>query len=262
MLKFLFWYYYRDHVYTDEPELFYKFYKWNSGLFTLISLRRIIGTILFCFTGFVWMLIKPCIYGIILVYIGLFLFVLETIERKKSIKFNTIKIKTPAQIRTIHIENFIRKYISTNGKALGKKEWQAIKNQDIGLYNDLLCDECNHFCYFYSLEIAKIIKDSILIWGAIEEPFEEGHNYYAHAIILRREYIYDSNMRQSSKYDDFVRLYNFKKYKQWNYNEYSKKNFRANERTDFRKWCQKNNVFGDTPILLHFLIKLKKNTRV
>ena len=70
MLKFLFWYYYRDHVYTDEPELFYKFYKWNSGLFTLISLRRIIGTILFCFTGFVWMLINPCIYVIILFYIG------------------------------------------------------------------------------------------------------------------------------------------------------------------------------------------------
>ena len=80
--------------------------------------------------------------------------------------------------------------------------------------NDLLSDECHHCCYYYSLEIARIIKDSILIWGAIEEPFEDGHNYYAHAVILRNGYIYDSNMRQSEKYEDFTKLYKFKLYKQ------------------------------------------------
>ena len=80
------------------------------------------------------------------------------------------------------------------------------------------------------------------MWGAIENLFEEGHIYYAHAVILRNGYIYDSNMRQSDNYKDFIKLYNFKLYKQWNYDEYSKKDFRESERNDFRNWCIKNNV--------------------
>ena len=243
MLKFLVRYGYRNQIHTDEPELFYKLYKWVCGLFTLISLRRIIGTIIFCIIGIMWMIfIKPRIYGLAFVDVGLLIFILETRELKKQAKFNALGMKTPAQIRTIHIEDFIRRHVSTNGKALGKKEWKAIKNHDIGLYNDLLSDECNHCCYFYSLEIARIIKDSILIWGAVEEPFEEGHIFYAHAIILRNGYVYDSNMRQSAKYEDFVKLYKFKTYKQWNYDEYSQENFRASERAEFREWCKENNV--------------------
>ena len=137
---------------------------------------------------------------------------------------------------------FIKKFVSTNGKALGKKEWKAIKEYDIGLYHDLLSDECDHCCYYYSLEIARVIKDSILLWGAVEDPFEDGHNYYAHAVILRNGYIYDSNMHQSIKYEDFIKLYKFKLYKQWNYGEYSRKDFRKSERAEFRRWCKENNV--------------------
>lgn len=245
MLKFLTRYGYRNQIYTDEPELFYKLYKWVCGLFTLISLGRIIGTIIFCVIGIVWIIfIKPRVYGLALVGVGLLILFLETKERKKQAKFNAVDMRTPAQIRTLRIENFIRRHVSTNGKALGKKEWKAIKNHDIRLYNDLLCDECNHCCYFYSLEIARIIKDSILIWGAAEEPLEEGHKYYAHAVILRNDYIYDSNMRQSERYEDFMKLYKFKLYKQWNYEEYSREDFRESERLEFRKWCKENNVLG------------------
>ena len=149
---------------------------------------------------------------------------------------------TPKQIRTKKLEQFIRKLVTQNGGALGKKEWKVIKKADSKLYNDLLCEDCNHWCYYYSLEIAKIIKDSILIWGAVEDPFEEGHKYYAHAVILRNGYIYDSNMRQSAKYEDFIKLFKFKLYKQWDYPEYSRNNFRASEREEFRKWCKENNV--------------------
>lgn len=243
MLEFLVRYYYRNQIHTDEPELFYKLYKWVCGLSILISNRRIIGTIIFCVIGIVWMIfVKPRIYGLAFVDVGLLIFVLERIELKKQDKFNTVGMRTPAQIRTIHIEEFIRRYVSTNGKALGKKEWKEIKNYNIGLYNDLLCDECNHCCYFYSLEIAKIIKDYILIWGAIESPFDEGHKYYAHAIILRNGYIYDSNMRQSIKYEDFVKLYKFKTYKEWSYDEYSQENFGESARENFIEWCKENNV--------------------
>lgn len=243
MLKLLVRYGYRNQIHTDEPELFYKLYKWTGGLFALISLRRIIGAIIFFVVGITWSIfIKPTIYGLVSINMATFILLLEIRELKKQAKINKLGMKTPAQIRAIRIENLIRRYISTNGEALGKKEWKTIRNHDIQLYNKLLCEACNHCCYFYSLEIAKIITDSILIWGAVEEPFEKGNNYYAHAVILRNGYIYDSNMRQSIKYEDFVKLYKFKIYNQWNYDEYSKENFREGERAEFREWCKENHV--------------------
>lgn len=245
MLKLLMRHFYCNIIYTDEPELFYKVYKWNCGLYTLISLRKIIG-IYICYLLGIVLIIPPItrMYGLALICISLFIFLLQGMEFRKQTRLMLYGIRTPAQIRTLYIQDFIRKYISINGRALGKKEWKAIKKYDKGLYNDLLCDECDHLCYFYSLEIAKIIKDSILIWGAIDDPFAEKHEYYAHAIILRNGYIYDSSMRQSERYEDFKKLYNFIKYKEWGYNDYSQKNFRQNEREEFREWCKKNNVLS------------------
>ena len=243
MFIFLTRYYYGNQIHTDEPELFYKIYKWDCGLFTLISLRRRICAIILGIVGIIGLIfIKTRIYAILLLDVGMIILILETRELRRQIELCVMGGKTPAQIRTSHIIDFIRKYVSITGKALGLREWKEIKKYDIGLYKDLLSDNCDHYCYYYSLEIARIIKDSLLIWGAVEEPFEDGHKYYAHAIILRNGYIYDSNMRQSEKYEDFLKLYKFKIYKQWNYDEYSQEEFREGERENFREWCKKNNV--------------------
>ena len=243
MLKLITRAFYHDKIYTTEPELFYKLYKYTIGLFALLLFRRSFGASIFGVIGTIWLIfIKPRIYGLGFIDVGLILFILELIEVKKIQEFNTVEIRTPSQIRTLQMYWFIRKFVSTNGRALGKKEWKAIKEYNIGLYNDLLSDECDHCCYYYSLRIARIIKDSILLWGAVEEPFKGGHSYYAHAVILRNGYIYDSNMHQSIKYEDFIKLYKFKLYKQWNYDEYSRKDFRESERAEFRRWCKENNV--------------------
>lgn len=243
MLKLIMNIFYHKKIYTTEYKLFDKLYKWHCGLYTILALRRIIGSIISGAIGIVWLIfIKPRIYGLLFVDLFLLLNALDARELRKSMKFSELGMETPSQIRTFKMECCIKKFITTNGRALGKKEWKTIKEYDISLYNDLLSYKCHHKCYYYSLEIAKVIKDSILIWGAIDEPFEEGHNLNAHAIILRNRYIYDSNMRQSIKYEDFIRLYKFKLYKQWNYNEYSKKYFREAERAEFREWCKKNKV--------------------
>ena len=168
MLKFIVRCWYCNRIYSDEPELFYKIYKWCCGLFTLIAFRMVICSTIFFTNGIMWLIfVKPRIYGLAFIDVGFFFFFLEKEEKIKQEEYNVLGIRTPAQIRAMYIEDFIRRYVTTNGMALGKKEWKIIKKQDIGLYNDLLSDNCNHCCYFYSLEIAKIIKDSILIWGAV-----------------------------------------------------------------------------------------------
>lgn len=245
MLKFIMRKFYHDKIYTENPELFYNMYKWCCGLHTLVSLRSILLIRFFGIVGIVCLIfIKPLTISSAFFGIALLLLILELKEATKQAKFEAAGMKTPKQIRTVQIVTFIRRFVSMNGRALSKKDWKAIKKVDIGLYNDLLCDDCNHCCYYYSLEIAKIIKDSILIWGAVEEPFEEGHPYYAHAVILRNGYIYDSNLRQSEKYEDFVNLYKFKLYKEWHYSEYSVEDFRKSEREQFRNWCKENNVLS------------------
>lgn len=245
MLKFLVRIFYHNKIYTDKPHIFYKLYKWHLGLYPFLALQRIIFMFVFCILGIVWILfIKPRIYGLLLINVALLLLSLIFSEDAKRIKFNALGARTKRQIRLMRAEEFIRKFITQNGKALEKKDWKAIKETDIGLYNILLSDEGNHLCYYYSLQIARIIKDSTLMWCGVKEPFKEGHIYSAHAVIIRNGYIYDSNLRQSERYEDFVKLYKFKLYKKWEYDEYSKKDFREIERTEFRKWCKENNVLN------------------
>lgn len=245
MLKSITRAFYHDLIYTTEPELFYEIYKWNCGLFTFLALRKILAAILFGAIGIIWLIFfNPKIYGLIFIDAFLLLLFIELKSIQKSSNINNSGTKTPKNMRTIKFQQFIRKFITCNGKALGRKEWKTIKKQDIELYNDLLCDNCEHICYHYSLKIAKIIKDSTLIWGGIEDPFKDGHVYYAHAVILRNNYVYDSNLHQSISYADFIKLYKFKLYKKWSYDNYSQNHFRDSERKEFRNWCEKNKITG------------------
>lgn len=243
MLELVTKFFYYDKIYTAEPKLFYKLYKWQCGLYCLLTLRRFLGAIIFLFIGLILTISFPFeVYEFVFLGIFIILLYIDFNECKKILKYNSLNQRTPAQIRTTQTHQRIMKLISTNGKALGRKEWKAIKEHDITLYNDLLCDDCNHRCYFYSLEIAKIIPDCTLMWGSITCPVEPGNKQYAHAVILRNGYIYDSNMRQSEKYEDFQKLYDFKLYKEWHYQEYSKKDFRKSERINFIKWCINHHV--------------------
>jgi len=244
MLKFFMRRIYKDLIYTDEPELFYELYKWNCGLYSVLQTRYLIFCFIFIVIG-VFLIISPVtrILGMFLLIVAEIFFLLNGLELRKEIRYNALGARTNFQVRTLTIADFIRKYfVSKNGKALSRSDWKKIKRNNKYLYYDLLSDECNSKCYYYSLEIGKVINGLTLIWGALEEPFEEGHNYYAHAVVMKNGQIYDSNMRRSCKFEDFVKLYHFKTYKSWEYKEYSVDGFRDKQRNEFRSWCKKNNV--------------------
>lgn len=223
LLKFLVRTFYHNKIYTDEPEIFYSLYKWKLGLYELLSLRKIILLCMLLINSILVISILgitllSVTFGSLLIGTALLFEVLELRETKRCRESNLIGLRTPAQIRTLLISNVIRKFITLNeGKALNREDWKSIKKNNIELYRDLLCDECDHTCYYYSLKIAKIVKGATLIWGAYNEPIEEGQEYYAYAVIMKNGYIYDSNMRQSEKYGDFLKLYKFKAYKIWEY---------------------------------------------
>lgn len=91
-----------------------------------------------------------------------------------------------------------------------------------------------------ALTLALILKDVNLVWGSVDCPV--GHQRYAHAFIVKNEYVYDSNFRLCYKFEDYSKFSNLRIYKIWSYAEYSINDFRSTIREDFRKWCQENSV--------------------
>ena len=125
-------------------------------------------------------------------------------------------------------------------KVIPIKIWKKIKSECKELYLDLTSKECEGLCYYYSLVLGLILKDVDLIWGGIYA--NDSHQWYAHAFIVKNEYVYDSNHRLSYKFDDYAKANNLKIYRRWKYSEYNTKNFRSTVREDFKKWCDENNV--------------------
>ncbi len=243
MLKFAARYFYHGKIYTSEKNLFYDFYKWTVGLDTLLNMREIIYACFFCLLGIAYMALSRHAYiGYVLFDIGVIILLLNTFDKEDIQILHQLGAKSKSECRSAKISEFIRKFVSLNGKALGLKEWRKIKKENVVLYKNLLSNECWRQCYYYSLEIAKIIKDCTLLWGGIKDPFESSSVFYAHAVILRNGYVYDTNFRQSVKYEDFKKLYQFKIYKMWDYEKYSENNFRNSERKEFQAWCKENNV--------------------
>ena len=226
-----------DRIYIEQKDLFYEIYKWNCGLDILISMRFFIGTIICFIAGLaIFLYTKKIRYLFIFLALEVFLYILQYLSRRNK------RFLIAEHVKSERIHDFLMKFISLNGKAIGKKEWQRIKQSNKDLYKKLLSEECNHYCYYYSHEIAKILDDSILIWGAVLNPFSKEKQYFAHACIYRNGYIYDSNIHQSIDFNSYKKLFDLKIYRKWTYDEYSKNMFQTLEKKDFDAWCKDNNV--------------------
>ena len=51
--------------------------------------------------------------------------------KKKNIKLRCLGLKTLSEKRKIKIVEFLFKFFTLNGKALGREEWKKIKRQNI-----------------------------------------------------------------------------------------------------------------------------------
>lgn len=238
----------RGQFNPKDLKLFYKVYKYHLLLYIMLyvmllwNFKAIFALLISCVALIILIFSENIVISSLLTVVSLVLQYFIIKEKKKNTKLRCLGLKTLSEKRKIKIVEFLFKFFTLNGKALGKEEWKKIKKYDFGLYRELLCDDSLHLCYFYSLKIAKVIKDSTLIWGYVEPCFKNNTYRAAHALIIKNNYVYDSNLKLSIKYDDYASLYNLKIYKSWNYNVYSKKFFREDERAEFRKWCINNDV--------------------
>ena len=86
MLKLLMKLFYKNLIYTDEKEMFYKVYK-RFAIFSLIRMRKLVGTVFFCLSGIIsTFFVRPWYIGILFIDIGMFLLLLQMKEDQKNIE--------------------------------------------------------------------------------------------------------------------------------------------------------------------------------
>lgn len=121
MLKLITKALYHNNIYTAETELFYKIYKYQYGLYFLISFRKLIFSIICWLIGFtLYNYTFKKINSLIFFDISAVLFVLHIYEQKRIIKCQKLGLTAHAQLKTEKIHDFMMKLINLNGKALGR----------------------------------------------------------------------------------------------------------------------------------------------
>jgi len=245
MIKKLMRIYWKDEFNTDaEFEALYyldkiyfsvQWFVFNRILFYLTSLVIIWLISLICICQTSEITIFDWILSILLALVLVIL--VSKIPKKKLDNFIIKKYQSNSEKL---INFFFNLFTVYTNKVISIKIWKKIKSECKELYLDLTSESCEGFCYYYSLVLGLIHKDVDLIWGSCYDSKSRQH--YAHAFIVKNEYVYDSNQRLSYKFDDYAKANNLKIYRRWKYSEYNTKNFRSSVREDFRKWCEENKV--------------------
>lgn len=128
------------------------------------------------------------------------------------------------------------------GKVVTKQDWINIKKSDIEFYRELLAPDSIGYCYYYSRELALLLKDAKLMYCSIE--IENGEKS-GHSMILKDDSVYSTNSRQHCYLEAYQKMSGFEIYQIYSREEYAKEDFFDNIREGFVKWCEERNVYCD-----------------
>ena len=126
------------------------------------------------------------------------------------------------------------------GKVVSKKDWKNIKKYwPKEAYKEAISKKSCGYCYFYSCAIAQCLKDAKLMYCSQMIKCRAS----AHAVIVKDNCVYDTNVRRHFDYNEYIELYDIVIYKMFSEEEYRMKHFFDNIRPEFVEWCANNNVY-------------------
>ena len=135
----------------------------------------------------------------------------------------------------------ILQFLLRYGKVVTKKDWKNVKKYCKRLYKDLSSKKSKGFCYFYSWALANYLKDARLMYCAIQI----GGKLSGHAVIVKNNYVYDTNDKKHYNYDEYIKENSALIYKFFSKNEYERESFFDDIRDEFVEWCKDHNVYCD-----------------
>lgn len=133
-------------------------------------------------------------------------------------------------------------YPGRYGKVVTRKDWVYIKKNNLEFYRKILSSDSIGYCYYYSRELALLLKDAKIMYCSIE--VEDGEKT-GHAVILKNDCVYSTNTREHYCLNVYKKMRGFEIFKIFSEEEYRKEDFFDNIREDFVKWCAERNVYCD-----------------
>ena len=152
------------------------------------------------------------------------------------------KKKTGEEIGDWFIEKFQNLWL-LNQKVISFKDWNIIKKRNKVLYDKARSEDCNHKCYFTSYAIANTLKnpDIKILWICIETL----NHKCGHAVILKNNKIYDTNLRRTYNREDYLKAFKAEIFKEYSIKDYlniHQSLFDSLDWEEFEKWCQERNA--------------------
>lgn len=105
-----------------------------------------------------------------------------------------------------------------NYKVITKKDWKKLKATNKTRYKAYRTEESNHHCYSVTYELARLISkpEVKIVWIFMESWCSK----CGHAILIKGDYVYDSNMRRTYKKDEYYRYFKVQEFCEFDYTEW------------------------------------------
>lgn len=132
-------------------------------------------------------------------------------------------------------------FFARYGKVITRNDWKRIRKNNKKAYKLIWDKNSIGKCYGITYILATWIKDAKIMYCSIE--CKNGRT--AHAVLLKNNCIYDTNIRQHYDYDEYIEMLKVEVYQIFEKEVYSKRSFFDDIRDDFKKWCAERNVYCD-----------------
>ena len=134
------------------------------------------------------------------------------------------------------LDHFFARY----GPVVSKYDWKRIKRNNKIAYKFIWDKENIEHCYAVTWVLASWLDDAKIMYCSIKG---KECDRTAHAVILKNNSIYDTNLRRHCNYDEYIKVNKAEIYKIFEKEIYSKESFFDDIRQDFVKWCKERNVY-------------------
>ena len=105
-----------------------------------------------------------------------------------------------------------------NYKVISRKDWKRIKKFSMSAYNSLRCEKVNHKCYHTCFSLMQFLHNNELKMAWIY--LETWCSKCGHAVLIKGDYVYDSNMRRTYSKDEYFTNLNVRIFKEFTFVEY------------------------------------------
>lgn len=144
-------------------------------------------------------------------------------------------------------------FYALKGKAISKKDFDSIKEDDALLYCKIIDQEVNGYCYDTCLRILKSLKKGTVQFIAVKVPDsieEDNHakQYTMHALYVNNGWCFDTYSQRQHPLEEVMKRMGAKTYMSISYEDLEGKSaeeFKAEYAPALWKWCEEHDCYTD-----------------